>query len=259
MVVFSLIFVLFGASMWVTAGVLVYFRRRQLRKIDVIRQVETSTASAVSVLAPGTLVEVKGTLRCESPLKSEMTEQVCAYYLSQVTREYQERDYAYDDDVGHQNRRRSEVMASNEQFAPFAVEDRWGDVGVRGEGAEVDALEVMNRFEKDPGERGFTLGGATINLGGGERTLGYRYVERVLRVGEPVYVLGVVQEDGQIGAPSKAEREKRFLISYRSEEQLEKKYRRDALWLSLIALGLFLFGAIFLGVGIAAATGALVI
>jgi hypothetical protein len=150
-------------------------------------------------------------------------------------------------------------MASNEQFAPFAVEDRWGAVGVRGEGAEVDALEVMNRFEKDPGEGDITLGGVTINLGGGERTLGYRYVESVLRVDEPVYVLGVVQEDGQIGAPAESEREKRFLISYRSEEQLEKKYRRNALWLGLIAGSLFLFGAIFLGVGIAATLGALAV
>ena len=255
MVVFTLIFVLFGILMWVAAGVLLYFRRRQLRMIDLMGQVETSTAYEVSGLAPGTLVEVKGTLRCESPLKSEMTEQACAYYLSRVIREYRERDY--DDDVG--SGRRSEVMASNEQFAPFAVEDRWGAVGVRGEGAEVDALEVMNRFEKDPGEGGITLGGVSINLGGGESTLGYRYVESVLRVDEPVYVLGAVQKDGQIGAPAESGREKRFLISYRSEEQLERKYRRNALWLGLIAAGLFLFGAIFLGVGIAAALGALAV
>lgn len=256
MVVFTLIFVLFSILMWVAAGVLLYFRRRQLRMIDLIGQVETSTASEVSGLAPGTLVEVKGTLRCESPLKSEMTEQACAYYLSRVIREYRERDYD-DDDVGSD--RRSEVMASNEQFAPFAVEDRWGAVGVRGEAAEVDALEVMNRFEKDPGEGGISLGGVTINLGGGERTLGYRYVESVLRVDEPVYVLGAVQEDGQIGAPAESGREKRFLISYRSEEQLERKYRKNALWLGLIAGGLFIFGAIFLGVGIAAALGALAV
>ena len=258
MVVFALIFLIFGVLMWVAAGVLIYFRRQQLRKTDLLRQVETSTASRVSRLDPGTLVEVKGTLRCGSPLKSEMTEQVCAYYLSQVIREYRERGYDDDDDV-HPDRRRSEVMASNERFAPFAVEDEWGAVGVRGEGAEVDALETMNRFERDPGEGGITLGGVKIDLGSGERTLGYRYVESVLRVDEPVYVLGVVQEDGQIGSPAEPERDKRLLISYRSEEQLERKYRKSARWLGLIALGLFLFGTIFLGIGVAAAIGALAV
>lgn len=54
---------------------------------------------------------------------------------------------------------------------------------------------------------------------------------------------------------SGSERGKRFLISYPSEEQLEKKYRRDALWLGLVALGLFLFGTIFVGVGVADALG----
>ncbi len=255
MVAFTLIFLIFSILMWVAAGVLLYFRHRQLRMIDLMRQVETSTGSRSSRLDPGALVEVKGTLRCESPLKSEMTEQVCAYYLSQVIREYRERGY---DDV-RPGRRGSEVIASNERFAPFAVEDEWGAVGVRGEGAEVDALETMNRFEREPGKGGITLGGTKIDLGGGARTLGYRYAESVLRVDEPVYVLGVLQEDGQIGSPAESERDKRFLISYRSEEQLERKYGKSARWLGLIALGLFLFGTIFLGIGVAAAIGALAV
>ena len=52
MEVFTLIFVLFGILMWVAAGVLLYFRRRQLGMIDLMGQVETSTASEVSGLAP---------------------------------------------------------------------------------------------------------------------------------------------------------------------------------------------------------------
>ena len=243
---FTLIFVLFGILMWVAAGVLVYFRRRQLRKTELMGRIETTEAVDVDDMPPGTPVEVKGTLRCEEPLTSEMAGQKCAYYLSQVIREYLRPDHDDDDDVGSD--RRSEVVASNERFAPFAVEDASGAVGVRGEGAEVDALKVVDRFERDAGGAGsVTLGGHTIHLGWGERTIGYRYVESILPVDTPVYVLGAVQQDGQIGAP--ADEGGRFLISYRSEEQLEKKYRRDALVLGLIAAGLFVFGAIFVAVG----------
>jgi hypothetical protein len=70
-------------------------------------------------------------------------------------------------------------------------------------------------------------------------------------------VLGVVQEDGEIGAPAEEDAKGRFLISYRSEEQLEKKYRRDALWLAVIAAGLFLFGLVFLAVGVITGAGVL--
>lgn len=250
----GIVFLVFGVLAWVAVGVLLYFRRKTLGKTEVMRRVDTSAAAEVTGASAGAAVEVKGNLRCESPLESEMAGQACAYYLSQVIREYQETDRDADGDL--ETRRRSEVVASNERFAPFAVEDDSGAVGVRSEGAEVDAIEVMNRFERDTdGAGSVTLGGLTVNLGGGERTIGYRHVESVLPVDAPVYVLGTVQEDGEIGAPPPGDEGQRFLISYRSEEQLEKKFRRDALLLGLIALGLFVFGAIFVAVGVAAAAG----
>lgn len=252
----AVIFSIVGIGVWVAAVVLLFFRRKTLRKVELMHSVETSAASDVSGMSPGTLVEVKGTLRCESPLKSEMAGQTCAYYRSQVIREYEETDRDADGDL--QTRRRSEVVASNERFAPFVVENGSGAVGVRGEGAEVDALEVMNRFEGDTGGAGsITLGGLTVNLGGGPRTVGYRYVESVLPVDSPAYVLGAVQADRQVGAPTGEDGQSRFLISYRSEEQLENKLKRDALWQGLIAVGLFLFGLIFLAVGMGVAVGLL--
>lgn len=250
----TLIFLLFGVVALVAGGVVLYFRSRQLGKMASMSQVETSGCSEVTGLSTGTPVEVKGTLRCEQPLTSEMAGKECAYYLSRVIREYEEPDR--DDDRPGSNRR-SETIASNEQFAPFVVEDETGTAGVRPEGAEIDALQVMNRFERDAeGGPGITLGGFTVNLGNRERTIGYRYQENILPVDEPVYVLGVMREDGEIGAPRPAEEaDQRFLVSYRSEEQLEKKYRRDALILMLVAVGLFVFGAAFVAVGIAAAAG----
>jgi hypothetical protein len=251
---FALAFLVAGIAVWVAVGFILNSARKKLRKTGLMRRVETSPALEVAGLPVGTPVEVKGTLRCEEPIRSEMTNHECAYYLSQVIREYNVRDY---DSDGHlQTRRRTEVMASNERFAPFVVEDDSGVVGIRGEGAEVDALEVMNRFENNTGEGDFILGGLTVHLGGGPSTIGYRYVEGILPVGAPVYVLGVVGEDGNIGAPAEEGGEKRFLISHRSEEQLEKKYRNSALTLGCLAVGLFLFGSIFFIIGLVAAISA---
>src|SRR5919199_2333332 len=243
-----LILLLFAVIFLVAGGALLYFRSRNERKAALMGQTETSNASDVSGLAPGTLVEVKGTLRCEEPLVSDMAKTRCAYYLSTVTREYLESDYGDDDDVGSD--RRSETLSQNEQVAPFAVEDATGSVAVAAEGAEVDAKQVVNRFERDAS--GLSIAGIPVRVGGGERTLGYRYTESILPVDAPVYVLGVVRENGEIGAPPAEDKEGRFLISYRSEEQLEKKYKRDALWLGLIALGLFVFGAVFVAISMAA-------
>jgi hypothetical protein len=72
----------------------------------------------------------------------------------------------------------------------------------------------------------------------------------------PVYVLGVAREDGHIGAPADEGGGKRFLSSHRSEEQLEKKYKRAALLRGLLAVGLLLFGSIFVIIGVVAGISA---
>jgi hypothetical protein len=243
-----LILLLFAVIFMVAGGALLYFRSRNKQKAALMGQTETSNASDVSGLAPGTLVEVKGTLRCEEPLTSEMAGERCAYYSSQVVREYLERDYD-DDDVGSD--RRSEVVAQNEQFAPFSVEDETGSVAVNAEGAEVDARQVVDRFERNTGGDGpsISLGGTTINLGGGERTLGYRYTERILPVVAPVYVLGTVQDGGGIGA-SPAEGGQRFVVSHRSEEALGQSLGKTVLWLGVGGIAALVVGVILLVIGI---------
>jgi len=243
-----LILLLFAVIFLVAGGVLLYFRNRNKQKSALMSQTETSTSADVSGLAPGTLVEVKGTIRCEEPLSSEMSEKSCAYYSSKVIREYMERDY---DDDDHGSDRRSEVIAQNEQFAPFVVEDDSGTVAVNAEGAEIDAKQVVNRFERDTGNEGsISLGGMTINLGGGERTIGYRYTESILPIDASVYVLGTVQEGGGIGAPSSGEEGHRFVVSHRSEEALGQSLGKTVLWLGVGGVGALVLGVILLVIGI---------
>jgi hypothetical protein len=243
-----LILLLFAVIFVVAGIVLLYFRNKNKQKAALIDQTQTSSASDVSGLAPGTLVEVKGTLRCEEPLSSEMAGEKCAYYSSKVIREYMERDYD-DDDVGSD--RRSEVVAHNEQFAPFVVEDSTGTVAVNAEGAEMDAKQVVNRFERNTGSEGpsISLGGTTIHLGGGERTLGYRYTETILPVDAPVYVLGTVQQGGGIGTPS-GDEEHRFVVSHRSEEALGQSLGKTVLWLGVGGIASIAVGVVLLAVGI---------
>lgn len=243
-----LILLLFAVIFVVAGIVLLYFRNKNKQKAALIDQTQTSSASDVSGLAPGTLVEVKGTLRCEEPLSSEMAGEKCAYYSSKVIREYMERDYD-DDDVGSD--RRSEVVAHNEQFAPFVVEDSTGTVAVNAEGAEMDAKQVVNRFERNTGSEGpsISLGGTTIHLGGGERTLGYRYTETILPVDAPVYVLGTVQQGGGIGTLS-GDEEHRFVVSHRSEEALGQSLGKTVLWLGVGGIASIAVGVVLLAVGI---------
>jgi hypothetical protein len=243
-----LILLLFAVIFLIAGGVLLYFRNRTKQKSALMSQTETSNASDVASIGLGTQVEVKGTLRCDEPLTSEMAEKTCAYYSSTVTREYLERDYD-DNDVGSD--RRTKIIAQNVQFAAFVVEDDSGSVTVDAEGVEVDARQVVNRFDRNVGNEGtFSLGGMTVNLGGGERTIGYRYTESILPLNESVYVLGTVQEGGRVGAPQFGEKGHRFVVSHRSEEAHTQSLGKTALWLGLGGAASLVLGVVLLVVGI---------
>ncbi len=252
----ALIFLFFALAMLIAGVVLLYFRGRTRQKAALMKSVQTSDASEASALSPGTLVEVAGTLRCEEPLISEMSNRSCAYYSSHVTREYLDNRRDDDNDRPGSNRR-SETLAENRQFAPFSVEDGTGSALVDAKEADIDAEQVVDRFERNTGGEGHSIsfGGTTLSLAGGERTIGYRYTESILPVDAPVYVLGVVGDRGEISAPPKDRGDQRFVISYRSEEDLDRSLGRSSLWLGLIALGLFVLGAAFGAVGVAALTG----
>jgi hypothetical protein len=122
---------------------------------------------------------------------------------------------------------------------------------VNAEGAEVDARQVVNRFDRDTGNEGsISLGGMTINLGGGERTIGYRYTESILPIDTSVYVLGTVQEGGGIGAPSSGAEGHRFVVSHRSEEALGESLGKTVLWLGVGGVGALVLGVVLLAIGI---------
>jgi hypothetical protein len=110
--------------------------------------------------------------------------------------------------------------------------------------------QVVDRFERGTGGVGssISLGGATINLVGGERTLGYRYTESILPVATPVYVLGTVQENGEIRVSS-GEEGQRFVVSHRSEEALGQSLGKTVLWLGVGGIAA-LVGVILLVVGV---------
>ena len=235
-----------AVAFWAAGGLLLYVRHRTRRKVDLIRQTQTADTSGVSEFTPGTTVEMKGTLRCESPLQSEMAEESCACYFSRVTREYVRSSGPSSDDSPsphHTRQTASETLSKVVRAVPFFVEDGTGRVEVHPQGSEVDAKEVVDRFEPSASP-GFTLGGAPLPFDEEANTLGYRCTESVLPTDAPVYVLGVVRDDDGIGAgagpvdapveelplmkggelasslPSSRDKERRFVISHRSEEVL---------------------------------------
>jgi hypothetical protein len=248
---------IFGLVLLALAAGLLIAASSQKKRLDLMSTTETATAAELRSLAESVaseigagsfnqMVEVKGVIRCDQPLQAELTGAPCVHYSMQVIREYEETYWETDSNRNQvrRQRRASETVAQNTRSCPFEVEDATGRVGVDPTGASIIAEKVCDRFEAgEPRSGSLSIGGWRLDLGfaltdGGRRTLGYRYEEKIVPIGKPIYVVGEATDTGGqivVRKPATAARGGKpaagFLVSIKSEEQLTHAARRNAKWL----------------------------
>ena len=223
----------------------VYVKNRQTAAL--MGRVPTSAAAAVARMRPGERAEVRGTLRCSKPLRSELAGLACAYYEARVERLYQQEER--DSDGNSETVERTETIARNARLTPFVVEDESGRVRVTPDGAGVDAQGVFDEYIDWPATRRIRLGGREVELSHGFGTIGYRLREEILPVDQPVYVLGAVTGDGELARPSTGARDAGFIISYRSEYE-EAHAARDDGWIMWGGIGTLALGGLFFAIAL---------
>jgi hypothetical protein len=211
--------VLIGVLLAPSAAFLLWSWRSSRSDMALMRATETTRAADVAKLPAGSLVEVKGRLRCAAPVTGELSNSPCAHFVSTV-----ERDYEFFEYDSHRKtacrKRKTEIIKSTTLFTPFEIEDASGRVRVSPEQASIEGIEAVAREDvrrhMAEGESVMQTALGTIN--NTNRTLCFRYKETHLPVDVDVYVLGVVGEDRSICAPPDGAKGQRFLISVNSEE-----------------------------------------
>jgi E3 Ubiquitin ligase len=206
-------------------------------------------------------VTVQGTLECDQPLQAELSNAPCVAFRQRVERRYEE-EYEEQDGDGNRVRRTregSESVSSNEGRTPFAVRDDTGRVAVALDGADLEMVTTVDRFEPgNPGMQGgmLQLGGFQLNLGGfnpmeGRRTLGYHFHEEIVPVGRTVYVLGSATDaGGSLAIGTSHQRHEPFLVSLRNREQLLQSAKQTMAYTLYGAMGSAALGGLLVIVGL---------
>ncbi|MDB5601349.1 MAG: hypothetical protein JWN71_3393 [Xanthobacteraceae bacterium] len=230
----------------VTAGIAtlialicLWFWKKLRDETAVMAATPTSRAADVAAMAPGTLVEVKGMIRCDAPFLGEFSQQTCIYAKSIIER----RETRWRDGKSETH---TTIERSTERHAPFYVEDDSGRVLVRGEGADVDSILVFDQSGNDTTSNLISL--ATGLLGGGN--FDRRFKEYTLGSDIPVYVLGSVNQGGSIGAAPSNAKQKQFIITHKSEEARASSSNTTSIVLLVIAiiLAIVTVGALYAAV-----------
>jgi hypothetical protein len=248
----------------VLAVVLAIIAQTQAAKAGLIAGTETSQAADLAGLAGkiaadigagsfAQYVELKGRAVAEPPLRAEFSGADCVFYDCVVTREYEEEYWETDKEGRRQRRTRrgSEEVSRVRRDPPFLLDDGSGRVTVDPAGAALEPLQTFSRFE--PGE-----GGPRLNLGswsfalpmfpGGRRTLGFRFEEKSIPVGQELYVLGEIADSGgKLAVRKPGGKGQKFIVSVKSEEALVSGAKTAALWLR-VGAGVAAAGAVALAV-----------
>jgi hypothetical protein len=215
----------------------IFFALRNLKKKRLVDDVPTSKAKGVFI----GLVELKGKVKCDNPLKSYLTERPNVYYKWSVQEHWTRTTTEhYTDSKGHRKTRTKtesgwKTVASGGDHKPFDLCDDTGCVLVRPDKAKVEAVNVMN----------YTCGitdplyyGKGPSMTVPNSDFRRRFKEEIIAPETSLYVFGQSHEREDIVAPEIAydKEAPMFLISTREEKKVSRSYG-FYYWL-LLAIGL---------------------
>jgi hypothetical protein len=212
-----------------------FWRWRVGKELAVMASTATSGAGNIAALPPGTLAEVMGTLRVRTPLIAEFSQKPCAYYKSEIERE--ETYYERDSNGREERKTRTTTVYSNMQFGQCLIEDATGKVGIDFDGANVEAISVVNEPTSAPNAATGLVGGVLSALSNSNAR--YQRKESILPADIPAYVIGEVQPGGLIGKHAKGSKNKLFVISHKSKDERTKSLTSTTRWLLIISVVLF--------------------
>lgn len=251
--------VIFGAG--IVFGILTY-RKNHGRYQEMQYQRTSTLEDVVSVVDSMAAVDVtyrhycelKGILQADAPVIAPFCEFPVAYYSNRCLSVTQQTQTVRDKDGNrHTFTTKSEQEVSSESStAEIYVTDpstgRRIYIDKQSYGDTMELMEGCDRFEpvNSPWMQN-NMGRFQINFSfSGANHLGYRFVERILPQGQPVYLLGEVYKRGDRYYIGKAVREKKpSLLSFRTEEEIVKK-AKSSRTVGLVVL----IAAVLVGAGI---------
>ncbi len=249
----------------IVIGVILFFVQRNQKNrafnirvaraatIAELHQMSKAIAQEIGVGSWRDYVKVAGTIECDNPVISELKQEPCVHYKTEVRREYEETVTRTDSEgKSHQETQRgSETISSNSQSAPFVINDQTGTVYIDPEGAELETIKILDEFRPEQASGGLiSFGGFSLAVGnpsGSRRTLGYRYHESILPLRRRAFVVGTVSDNGNTLTIQKPEDSgQHFLVSLKTEEQLTKAAEKNAKIGFYVMVGCWVAGVVLL-------------
>lgn len=222
-----------------------------------LKETVTTIADSIGAGNCREYVKVRGMIRCETPMLSELKQEPCVHYQMQVTREYEETVTRTDSDgeTHRETERKSETVSSNKRSITFQLQDDTGTIDVNPNDANIETIQVLNEFRPGQAQGGMiSFGNFSIALGGSlgdRRTLGYRYQESILPVDRQAFIVAIASDgSGKLMLQKPIQGNQKFLISLKDEETLLQATKAAVRYLQWGMIGSGVLGVLLILIGL---------
>ncbi|AFZ47208.1 hypothetical protein Cyast_1243 [Cyanobacterium stanieri PCC 7202] len=201
-------------------------------------------------------VKLWGKITIDEPLISEMKQEPCVHYRMLVQREYEEKVRSQDSEgkTVEKTVRKSETITQNQRSIPFILEDKTGAITINPEDAKFDTIKILDEFRPEQPAGGMLQFGnfsfLVRNNNYHTRTLGYRYQEFILPIHREVLIVGNVSDETGSLKITKPMDNQPFLISLKTEEELNSDYQKNQNILKYSMISCFVIGFILILVNV---------
>jgi hypothetical protein len=137
-------------ALWSHQSKLTVMKHTETRSAQDLIGTARAVASDIGSGAFAELTEVKGVVRCQAPLTSELAKIPCVYDHMTITRQYEETSHERDQQGGLVTRTRqdSHEVASHTRLTLFQSEDHTGRITIDPTHGQRTTEKVHARFER---------------------------------------------------------------------------------------------------------------
>lgn len=192
------------------------------------------------------VVATTGAASTDGELKAPYSGTSCAYFEATVLREYEKEETSTDKDgkIQRKTTRGSETVSSQKSPSPLYVSEGDVRIGLDLDGVSLHLKDGPEKFEPYESTKTYTFFGVRFSAPSGVRTLGFKYREKIIPLGHPLYVTGEVRHSGgalRIGKPG--EKGRPFIISVKSAEEVAAGEAGKARMQLYLGIALMVIGA----------------
>ena len=240
---------------------LLLIRPSQQKKVREIKYMQTTTVreledSFATMTEEGvadhfrSYIELKGTVVCDNPVRTPFSNQEVAFCASKLMSVTQKVEHYTDSEGNHRSRTRKDenVLTSESTSDVLYFKDSSSDtcvvLDIKND-CSFDIPETFDRFELAQNARKYPYFRRFAPCG--DHFLGYRMLEKTVPLNQPLYVLGEAYKEGDtlhVGKPSS--RDKEFIVSTQSEEQMVGSYEKNANIALWSGIAILVFGILML-------------